>query len=109
MDRNELTERLIRAGEEWAEANAAASLLEETRKAVWSEVAMDLLKSGAASSVAQAEKMAYASERYKDHLEGMADARKAANKARVRYDSGKTYTELLRTQEATKRAEMGMR
>jgi hypothetical protein len=36
-------------------------------------------------------------------------ARKAANKARVRYDSARVLAELRRSQESTRRAEMTMR
>jgi hypothetical protein len=52
---------------------------------------------------------ALADEEYTSFVEGMVQARKAANKARVRYDSAKVLAELRRSQEATRRAEANIR
>ena len=61
---------------------------------------------GGSASVAAAEKAAYASEKYYTHINAMVEARREANRARVRYDSLRVYAELRRTTEATRRAEM---
>jgi hypothetical protein len=102
-----IAERLASAGEEWADKEAAASLLEDTRKRVRAQVAVAHIAEGA--SAAKAELLAEASDQYHEHLQAMVEARKAANIARVNYDAGKTWTDLVRTQEATKRAEMNLR
>lgn len=105
LDPDRIYEALVAAGEEWADAEAAAQLLEETRKTVHAEE----MRKSSASSIAGKEMEAYASEVYKRFVEGMVTARKAANKARVRYDSAKVLSELRRSQESSRRAEMGMR
>lgn len=107
IDHDKITERLVEAGEEWADAEAAAQLLEETRKPLKGNIMADLLQAGKA--ITAAESLAYADQRYVDHINKMVAARHVANKAKVRYDSGKIFTELLRTKEATKRAEMNLR
>lgn len=96
---------LIDAGETWADAEAAADLLEETRKSVLAK----LINEAEAGSMAAKESLALADPTYRQFIEGMVQARKAANKARVRYDSAKVLAELRRSQESTRRAEMNLR
>jgi hypothetical protein len=95
---------LVRAGEDWADKQAAADLLEETRKSVLAKLINE-----AEGSVNAREYKALADEQYKDFVAGMVTARKAANKARVRYDSAKILAEMRRSEESTRRAEMTMR
>lgn len=97
-------DQLIRAGEDWADKQAAADLLEETRKSVLAKLINE-----AEGSVNAREYKALADPEYKDFVAGMVTARKAANKARVRYDSAKVLAELRRSQEATRRAEANIR
>lgn len=91
-----------RAGEQWADAQAAADLLEETRKSVLAKLSLE----AAGGSVAAREMIALASQEYQDFLAGMVKARQAANKAKVRYSSAQVFAELRRSEESTKRAEM---
>lgn len=107
IDHDKITQRLVQAGEAWAEAEAAAQLLEETRKPLKGNIMAELLAAGKA--ITAAESLAYADTRYADHVKQMVQARHAANKAKVRYDSGKIFTELLRTKEATRRSEMQLK
>lgn len=107
IDQDKITQRLVEAGEEWADAEAAAQLLEETRKPLKGNIMAELMAAGKA--VTAAESLAYADTRYVEHVKQMVNARHAANKAKVRYDSGKIFTELLRTKEATRRTEMNLR
>lgn len=93
---------LVKAGEDWSDQDAAASLLEETKKSVLAKL---MLESTGTTSAAR-EMMALADPKYTAFVEGMVNARKNANRARVRYESAKTLSELRRSQEATKRAEM---
>lgn len=102
MDSDQIYSEVIKSGEAWADAEAAASLLEETRKSVLAK----LMNESAVASVAGKEMLALGDPEYRKHVEGMVLARKAANKARVRYDSAKILAELRRSEESTRREEM---
>jgi hypothetical protein len=102
LNPNEIAERMRLAGEEWSDLDAAANMLEETRKSVLAE----LMNQSQASSMAARESDALADPAYKLHVTNMVNARKDANRARVRYDTARAWVELVRTSEATKRAEM---
>lgn len=100
----EIYERLRMAGEDWVDKDAAANLLEETKKTVLAE-----LMGGFQGSSAERERNALADSAYRLHLTKMNAARKEANRAKVKYDSMKVLAEMRRTQESTRRHEMGMR
>lgn len=93
---------IISTGESWADAEAGASLLEETRKSVLAELK---LRSDEKSDAAR-ETVALASHNYRTHVETMVEARHKANLARVRYEAARTLAELRRTEAATRRVEM---
>lgn len=98
-------EALLKSGEDWADKDAAASLLEETRKSVLAKLKNETdLKSEAAK-----ESAALCRPEYKEHVELMINARREANRARVRYDSAKVLAEMRRSEESTRRAEMTLR
>jgi len=105
MDAERIYEQVVKAGEEWSDLDAAASLLEETKKSVLAK----LMNECAAASIAAKEMYALAEEEYKKHVAGMVQARKLANKAKVRYDSAKILAELRRSEESTRRAELQLR
>lgn len=105
MNIDEIYDRLVKAGDEWADQDSAATLLEETKKTVLAQ----LKTMSKAGSDAARETEALASEGYRDHVTSMVAARKAANKAKVAYESRKTWVELWRTKAANERAEMTMR
>ena len=98
----EIAERMRLAGEEWSDLDAAANMLEETRKSVLAE----LVNQSKGGSIAAKESEALADPAYKLHITNMVNARKEANRARVKYDTARAWVELVRTSEATKRAEM---
>ena len=93
---------LIATGEHWSNADAAAWLLEETRKPVLAEIK---LRSDEKSDAAR-ETVALASTEYREHVAAMVEARRVANLARVRYDAVRMLAEMRRTEQATRRAEM---
>ena len=93
-------ERLINLGEEWAELNAAASVLEETKKSQLARLANE----SKASSQSAKESEALCHPEYEEHIKRMVTRRKEANKAKVKYDSAKTFVELMRTREVSDRA-----
>ena len=99
---NEIAERMRLAGEEWSDLDCAANLLEESRKSVLAE----LVNQSSGGSIAAKESEALANPAYRLHITNMVNARRDANRARVRYDTAKAWVELVRTSEATKRAEL---
>lgn len=103
----EVSHNMARLGHEWADKECAASLLEETRKSVRAQYAMEHF--GDAKTIGKAELMAEADERYIEHINKMVIARKAANIGKVNFDSCKAWIDLIRSQEASRRAEMTMR
>ena len=105
FDPEKAFDAILKAGEDWADKQAAADLLEETRKSVLAQLQVQ----SDGTSMAQKEMYALADPEYRKFVEGMVNARKAANKARVRYDSAKVLAELRRSQESTRRAEMQIR
>lgn len=105
MDINELYSKLEKAGEEFADLEAAASLLEETRKTLLAQ----LKTMSKAGSDAARETEALASEGYRDHITNMVEARRKANKAKVRYEAQKIWVDLKRTESANERAAMMLR
>ncbi len=105
MDADRIYEQVVKAGEEWSDLDAAASLMEETRKSVLAK----LMNESPAASIAAKEMYALAEDEYRKHVAGMVQARKLANKARVRYDSAKILAELRRSEESTRRAEIQLR
>lgn len=92
--------QLLQAGEDWADKEAAADLLEQTKKTVLAE-----LMNAAHGANAERERTALADAAYKLHVTKMNAARKEANRARVRYDGAKVLAEMRRTQESTRRME----
>lgn len=92
---------IVSAGEDWADKEAAASLLEETRKTVLAE-----LMNGKEGTVASRETEALGSPVYKLHVTNMVAARKEANRAKMKYQAVLVLAEMRRSQESTRRAEM---
>ena len=108
FDPDRIYKQLADAGEEWADKNAAADLLEETKKTVLAEM-MQKHRADGITSLTLCESLAQADPAYRLHLTNMVAARKEANRARVRYDSMKVLAEMRRTQESTRRAEINLR
>jgi hypothetical protein len=118
FDPQRVTDEVVALGESWAEQDAAASCLEETRKSVLAKVALEYLEGTLRPGlpgekpkpmpVSQAELKALADPRYEAHLDSMVKARREANISRVRYDLGRMRIELVRSLQATLRNEMGM-
>ncbi|HET8686601.1 MAG TPA: hypothetical protein VFM18_08050 [Methanosarcina sp.] len=102
LDANALYQKLIEAGNDWADKKAAYNILEDTKNAVLAK----LMLSSDAPSVAAREVEAKASKEYSEHVQKTQEAMKAALKAQVKYESMKTYIDLKRTEAANLRAEM---
>lgn len=96
---------IIEAGTDWADKDAAAKFLDDTRKPTLAQIANGI----DVKSMSERESKARAHPEYKEHLEKLRVARKAANLSRVKYDAAKTLASLRQTQESLKKAEMGLR
>lgn len=77
-----IEERYRLLGEEWADADAAYYLLDNTRTSIRSELV--LKQQGIPNN--RAEHVASASPEYREHVEKTADAKRRANLLRVRMD-----------------------
>lgn len=90
------------AGEQWADLEAAAQLLEDTKSAYmaqWCAEQGDI-------PVNRAEQIVKASPRWMEHVKGIVEARKKANTAKVRLDSIKMRAMEAQARDANYRAEM---
>lgn len=97
----EITERLRLAGEEWADKNAAAQMLEDVKKVIFAKLCNASLE----KTVSAKENDAYARASYLEHITKMVEARREADRAKVKWITGQAYIELVRSKEATNRAE----
>ena len=89
-------------GSEWADAEAAASLLDEGKKPMLAKLKI----AAPAKSDAAKEMEALSHPDYSEYIREMVNARHKANKARVAYDAVKVLAEMRRSEHATRRAEM---
>jgi hypothetical protein len=105
IDAHKEAAELAKRGQEWADADGVARLLEETKSTLLAQIASEHAK----ESAAKADLLAKADERYAVHIKGMVEARTRANKAKVKFDTYKAYVEMLRTNASTDRAMMQMR
>lgn len=100
-----LAASIVSRGELWADAEAAADLLEETKATLLAKLVKEHLDLPAWKAEAEAK----ADPRFEEHVTKMVDARKVANLCRVRYDGAKAMGEFVRSAESTRRAEMQMK
>lgn len=103
LDPDSIYERLEKAGMAWANADGDASLLEESRKIILSQ----LMAKSPESSVAAKEAWAYRHADYDVHIKGQVEARKEANRARVKWEAEKIRADLLRTKSVNERSTLG--
>lgn len=107
IDPNQIYEKLCTQGKDWAQKDHAASLLEETRKSVRSQVIVEYIEKG--QNVSKSEAYAESDPRYIEHIQVMCEARKTANLAQVNYKAAQAWSEAVRTAESTLRAQMSLR
>lgn len=104
FDPEAIYQKLNETGDDWVDKNAAAEILEETKKTVLAE-----LMSALEGPKTEREMKALSDPSYRLHITNMVAARKEANRARVKYDSMRVLAEMRRTQESTRRAEASIR
>jgi|CXWL01.1.fsa_nt_gi hypothetical protein len=95
------------AGDDWADKKAAFCALDDMTSTVRADLATDYYAS--CGSKGEAVERALASPRMKDHLASVAGARRAWLLAEVKFKNLQLLAELRRSEESTRRAEMGMR
>jgi len=104
FDPQKIYDKVIEAGDMWADRKAAYEALDDNTKSVLADLTSMFLANS--KSKAEAEMYALASPEFKAHLHLLQQARRGWLLAQVRYDSLKMLAELRRTQESTRRAEM---
>ena len=109
LDPEELYAELRSRGDAWADADAAYKALDDVTKTVLAECEIEARKDEANTTQAAIERAGRVAQAYRDHLMALGQARKAANRARVSYDTYGVYVELIRSKAATDRAEMNLR
>ena len=100
----ELLDNLRESGLEWADKNAAANLLEESRRSLLADLIVTRMARG--SSKAKAEEEARRDDLFREATKSMVEARKAAERAQVGYKVAQAAIDLYRTEMSTRRAEM---
>lgn len=94
-------ERYRLKSKEWCEADAAASLLEETKSANLSQMMMQIN----ASSISKSEMLAKGSPSWMEYVHSMVEARKAANLLKVELEWIRMQFSKQQSAEATARVE----
>jgi hypothetical protein len=101
FDPNTIYQKLISAGEAWANSESFAGQLEELKKPLLAQLKL----SSPEKTDAAKETWALAQEEYRNHIEGMVAARKDANIKKVRYKAAEAWVDAKRTEQATRRVE----
>jgi len=104
FDPNVMMKKAEELGTQWAEADAAHGLLEDTKKTLLAQITNEFLEQGRNKTTA--ETMAMASKEYAEHIKELGQARKDKNLSLVKYNSYKKWLDLIQTKEANLRAEM---
>ena len=105
LDPDRIYHHIIEAANEWVVADEDSRRLIALEKVVLAEI----VNQQVGDSMTQRKYLALASGEYKHHLALMIAAKSKANAARARYDAAKNLSELRRSEESTRRAEMNLR
>lgn len=103
MDSNaSLSEQYAQIGAEWADAESAASILEDCKSAYLSERMMSHINGG--MPVNRAEATVKASSEWKDYVDRMVKARKNANLLKVKMETIRMRFQEWSSEQANERA-----
>lgn len=80
----DICERFRLVAEDWADADAAYYMLDNTRTSIRDEIELKLTEAGTAAS--KAKLLANTSTDYREHIQKTADAKRQANVLRARMD-----------------------
>jgi hypothetical protein len=97
-----LSDKLWEVGQDWADKDAAASMLEEAKSAYLSQMMAKL----GDIPVSHAEREVKASDEWMEYITKMVEARKEANLAKLKVDFIRMKSGEQQSKEATARAEM---
>lgn len=101
-----ISDRYLKIAEEWVDADRAASLMEETKSAVFAEMTSKLLTQNISLAVNRAETITKSSSDWKEFVTKMVELRSQANLLKVRMEFLKMKFTEQQSREATNRAEM---
>lgn len=90
----------------WVDADAAATLLEDTKSAILSERMQAIIREEPGLAINRAEATVKASPEWREWITGMIDARKKANLLKVQMEYLRMKFTEWNSHEASKRAEM---
>ena len=100
FDPKDIYDRMLEAGNTWAEAQSTANYLDEVGKVLYAS----LVKTAVLSmSATQATATAKASPQWQTHIEGLRVAQEVSLKARVKYEAAKGWRDDMRTKIVTLR------
>ena len=91
---------------QWVDADAAATLLEDTKSAVLSERMQALIRDEPGMAINRAEAAVKGSEEWREWISGMIEARKKANLLKVQLEYLRMKFTEWNSHEASRRAEM---
>lgn len=100
---DQVAHELSKRGKDWSDKDSAFRALDEATKSVLSECIADQNED---KSHAAKETSARTAPKYREHLTAVAEARRAANRARVDYDTYRVWIDLKKEEQWNRRAEM---
>jgi len=101
-----ISEQFRIVSKQWVDAEAAASLLEDTKSSMLSQRIQALIRAEPGLAINRAEATVKASDEWGDWITGMIEARKKANLLKVQLEYLRMRAGEQASYEATKRAEM---
>lgn len=101
IDIERISNELLKAGNDWADKNAAADAWERVQKSIEGKCFLEHT-----GNIEERRAQARNDPEYEEIAEKAEKARMLALKAKVKYDTMKTKVELIRSVESTRRAEM---
>ena len=105
IDPDKIYAHIMAAAKEWTVADEEARRLKELQPIVLAEIANQQPD----KSMAERKSIALASPEYRHHVTLMVAAKTKANAAFARYKAAQNLAELRRSEESSRRAEMGLR
>ena len=106
LDADMIYEKIMEAAREWVSADEESRKLKELKPIILSEIANQQDQS---LSLAARTSLALASPEYRLHCVKMVEAKTKSNMTQARYKAAQNLAELRRSQESSRRAEMGMK
>ena len=104
-DNRPISEQFREAADQWVDADAAASLLEETKSAVLAEMQSNIISQDIKIAINRAEMLVKASPEWRNHVTKIVEARRQANRYKVKCDYLRMRHSEQQSQEATQRVE----